>query len=68
MLETLTRWLTDGEGSAQVAIRLNNASTYSPYILRAADQAGLVVSPSERPREMIVYPWTSIFGITDRFE
>lgn len=68
MLETLQRWLREGGDGTHVAIRLSNASSYSPYILRAADESGITVSPMDRPSELIAYPWPSVFGITDRAE
>ena len=66
MLNTLEQWLRAGDGETRVALRLCNASGYSPYILRAADQLGIIVSPSERPEEMIAYPWPSVFGLNNR--
>lgn len=68
MLETLQVWLSEGDGTATVAIRLSNSSIYSPYILRAVDEQGIIVSPSDRPAEIIGYPWASVFGITNRAE
>lgn len=68
MLDALNVWIRNGNGTATVAIRLSNSSTYSPYILRAADALGIVVSPLDRPTEIIGYPWQSVFGITNRTE
>jgi hypothetical protein len=66
VLEILNDWVRAADGPKVVTVRLTNSSSYVSHLLRGADETGIVVSPTERPEELIAYPWGSIFGVAVR--
>ena len=55
--------IEDCEGGVPVSVLMAGYKSYSPMILHAADEIGLVVSDSGMPGRKKAYPWSAIAAV-----
>ena len=68
MLQFLQQVIEDCEGSAPVSVLMAGYKSYSPMILHAVDEIGLVASDARMPGRKKAYPWSAIAAVKPEIE
>jgi hypothetical protein len=68
VLQFLQQVIEDCEGGVPVSVLISGYKSYSPMILHAVDEIGLVVSDARMPGRKKAYPWSAIATVKPEIE
>lgn len=68
MLQFLQQVIEDCEGAAPVSVLLTGFKSYTPMILYAVDDVGMVAGDAAKPGRKKAYPWTAVAIVRPEIE
>lgn len=68
MLQFLQQVLEDCEGAAPVSVLFAGYKAYTPMVLYAVDEIGMVASDEQRPGRKKAYPWSAVAAVRPEIE